>query len=295
MSERTKGLISALSAFLLWGLVPLYYKPLTHVSPEEMLAHRVVWSVGLLSLVMHFLGLWRVLFTLSLRQYATLFVSAVLVSTNWFVFIWAVGQDRVLETSLGYFINPLVSILLGMLVLGERLGRWQYVALGFAILGVANQVFWLGALPWVALALAFSFALYGLIRKQLQLNAVLGLWVETLLMMPFAVWYLVWLSEQGAIVFSHSEAVIQLLIACSGLVTVVPLLLFTFSTKRLSLIAVGFTQYLTPSMTFLLAIFLFHEPFDTMQLITFVLIWTGLAIFSLDGVMRARGRTPSRD
>lgn len=281
------GLSFALSAFGLWGLFPVFFKLVEGVNAFEVLAHRVVWSVLILVVVMQLRGAWKALRVLPRRSLKLLFFSSVFISVNWLTFIWAVTQGRVLETSLGYFINPLISVLFGLLFLGEHLRRWQLIAIVLAALGVLNQVIMVGYLPWVALVLAFTFASYGLLRKSVQIDPISGLFVETLLMMPFALAYFGWLFAEQRLAFAHTTFEMDLILASCGLITTIPLLLFAAGAQRLNLATLGIVQYLTPSMTFLLAVFLYREPFDTGQLVTFVLIWGGVLTFTWDG-LRAR-------
>jgi chloramphenicol-sensitive protein RarD len=288
------GALSAAGAFGLWGLTPLYFKALGSVPALEIIAHRVLWSVPLLALLLFFGGGWRRLAALrrSPRLIGTLALSATLVTGNWLVYVWAVNAGRVLETSLGYFIVPLVSVALGALVLGERLSGPQRAAVGLALAGVANQVLQLGALPWVSLTLALTFGLYGLLRKRLPLDSVSALMAEVLLATPAALIYLAWLVRHGETGFGRFGIATDLLLASAGVVTVVPLLLFSIGAHRLTLSTLGFLQYLAPSLMFLLGVFLYGEAFTASQLLTFGLIWAGLALYSLD-LLRRRGVTPS--
>ena len=283
-----KGLILALSAFLLWGLAPIYFKAVRHVSPLEVLSHRILWSVVILLLVVHGRKQWSVVRALTWSTIKPLLLSSVLVSTNWFVFIWAVGQGRVLETSLGYFINPLISVSLAVVFLAERLRPIQWLAIALAALGVVNQIVVVGSLPWVALVLAFSFGFYGLIRKQVRVDPVVGLLLETVLLLPIALAYLAYLGVQGDLMFMAGSGQLDLLLVFAGLVTTVPLLLFAAGTQRLSLTVMGVAQYTAPSMTFLLAVFWYQEAFDAQQLVTFVCIWLGLFVFTLEGLRRRK-------
>ncbi|MES9856679.1 MAG: EamA family transporter RarD [Sedimenticola sp.] len=280
-----KGLIYATLAFGLWGFGPIYFKAVASVQPLEVLAHRVIWSLFFLVLVISWSRGWPKLLLLltERKKLLWLFTTSVIVSSNWLVFIWAVANDRILEASLGYFINPLFSVLLAMLVLGERLRLMQRVAIGIAVLGVANQILILGELPLVALALAITFGFYGLLRKMVAVDPVHGLTVETLLLLPFALIYLFWLDGTGGMSFIHTSLNIDLLLIAAGLVTAVPLIYFAAATNRLSLTVVGLFQYLAPSMTFLLALFLYNEPFGGVQLITFGSIWFALVLFTLEG------------
>ncbi len=282
------GLVYALSAFLLWGLAPVYFKLVEAASAFEVLSHRIVWSVVILAVVVSLKSGWQRLGSLRWPTLRALIASALLISTNWLTFIWAVTQDRVLETSMGYFINPLISVLLGMLFLQERLRPIQWLAIGLAAAGIGNQIAWVGYLPWVTLVLAFSFGFYGLIRKQVDIDPINGLFVETLVLFPLAMAYMSWLGFNDTLVFGHRSAGMDVLLMAAGLVTTIPLLLFAAGARRLSLTVLGFTQYTTPSMTFLLAIFVYQEPFDLRQLLTFVLIWAGLLIFTTESVIQRR-------
>jgi chloramphenicol-sensitive protein RarD len=288
------GALAAAGAFGLWGLTPLYFKALEAVPALEIIAHRVLWSVPLLALMLNFGGGWGRLAALrrSPRLIATLALTMLLVTGNWLVYVWAVNAGRVLESSLGYFIVPLVSVALGALVLGERLSWPQRLAVALALAGVVNQVLQLGALPWVSLTLALTFGLYGLLRKRLPLDSVSALMVEVLLATPAAAIYLGWLAQRGETGFGRFGTGVDLLLAAAGVVTVVPLLLFTIGARRLTLSTLGFLQYLAPSLMFLLGVFLYGEPFTASQLLTFGLIWLGLALYSAD-LLRRRGASPS--
>lgn len=279
-----KGLGYALSAFLLWGLAPVYFKLVASVSAFEVLAHRVVWSVVILAVVVQFQGGWQALRALDRNTLKQLFFSSIFVSLNWLVFIWAVGQGRVLETSLGYFINPLITVLFGVVFLNETLRKWQVLAICLAFLGVSNQVVQLGYLPWVALALALSFASYGLMRKSIDIQPVQGLFVETLLLLPAALFYLAWLGYRDELVFGSLSTSMDGILIASGFMTTIPLLFFAAGARRLSLTVIGIVQYITPSITFFLAVFLYSESFSLAQLVSFVLIWLGLLVFTLEGV-----------
>ena len=282
------GMICATSAYFIWGLVPLYFKAVGVVPALEIIAHRVLWSVGLLALILLITrnrSGWR-----QLRQQPRLgwwvAAAALFVTANWLIFVWAVNAGRVLETSLGYYINPLVSILFAFLFLGERLRRMQAIALALAACGVVNQVLHLGQLPWVSIALAVSFAAYGLLRKHIPLDAVNGLFFETLLATPFALAYLLWLIHGSQLAFGQHGVVLDVTIAASGIVTAVPLMLFAAGARRLPLTTMGFLQYLAPTLTFLQAIWIFDEAFAPSQWVTFGFIWTGLGLYTADLIRR---------
>lgn len=279
------GILYATAAFGLWGFGPIYFKAVASVQPTEVLAHRVVWSLLFLALVVSWNRGWPALLRLMAerKKLLWLFTTATIVSLNWLVFIWAVANDHILQASLGYYINPLFSVLLAMFFLGERLRPLQGVAVAVALIGVVNQVVTFGELPLVAIVLAVTFGFYGLLRKIVAVDPVHGLMVETLLMLPFALIYLIWLSQAGSLQFFHGTATLDLLLIAAGLVTAVPLIYFAAATNRLSLTVVGLFQYLAPSMTFLLAILLYDEPLGHAQLVTFCIIWSALALFTLEG------------
>lgn len=288
--EQHKGILFALAAYSMWGLIPVYFKLVASVSPFEVVAHRVIWSVIFLALFMAVTGRWQTLIG-NLRQkklLASLALSAIIISFNWLVFIWAVAQERILEASLGYYINPLISVLLGMIFLGERLRIAQWLAILIATAGVAYQLILLGSLPWVALALAFSFGFYGLLRKRIVVDPFSGLLIETLILSPIALIYLFWLHQQGQLTFIHSGSTTMLLLAAAGIVTSLPLICFAAGARRLTLTMNGLLQYIAPSIAFLLAVLVYHEPLNGDRLTTFALIWIGLILFTSEGLWRNR-------
>jgi chloramphenicol-sensitive protein RarD len=282
-SPRT-GLLLAFAAFSFWGLAPIYFKALDHLSAWEITGHRVVWAMlglGLVLAVRDGLGsLWSTF--RQPRHLAWLGLSALLIAANWVTFVWATTNERVLETSLGYFINPLVNVLLGMLFLGERLRRAQWLAVLLAAGATANLVFSLGQLPWVSLTVAFSFGFYGLIRKRLPVGAVTGLYMECLLLAPVALTGLVWMQHNGMAGFVSTDWQTDLLLLTAGPVTIFPLLCFGLAAKRLNLSTIGLMQYLAPTISFLLAVFVYQEVFSLAYKISFVAIWAALAIYSSD-------------
>ncbi len=290
LAPATLGFIQGFTAYLLWGMFPLYFHLLRTVPATEVLLHRVLWSFVLVLWVVLLLGrldaVRRVLRERALLK--GLMASSLLISINWLVFIWAVANDRVVETSLGYFITPLVSVFLARVFLGERLNRWRQVAILLAALGLAWLVWRIGELPWVALVLALSFGLYGLARKQIAVDTLTGLTVETGLLLPFALAYAVWLYADG---WDPARPVLDWwLLLASGAVTAVPLLLFAAGARRMSLSAIGFLMYVNPTMQFLTAVFIFGEAFDRDRLIGFVLIWAGLLLFSLGSLPFQRAK-----
>ncbi|NQU58070.1 MAG: EamA family transporter RarD [Rhodospirillales bacterium] len=292
-NNKDQGLIgaaAALTAFSLWGIYPLYFKALSDVAAFEVLAHRILWTVIFLGMFIMFSGRGHHVRAVlkDKKLLATLLLSSLLVSLNWLVFIWAVGHDMVLQTSLGYFINPLVSVALGMIFLKERLRLWQWLAVGMSMGGVANLIGQLGSLPWVALTVAISFGLYGLIRKVAVVDAFTGLFIETGLLLPPILIYLITISFQGSGAFGMSDIKLDGLLMVSGLMTAAPLVLFAFAAKRLRLSSLGFFQYIAPTGHFLLAVFLFNEPFTDAHKITFGMIWLALAIYTIDSIIAHR-------
>lgn len=288
--ERRIGVAYGLAAYLWWGFVAVYFKAVAHVPAMEVLAHRVVWSVVLLIVLLRWRGRLREA-TRVVRDrvvVATLFGTTALIGVNWFTFIWAVSNNRLLEAGLGYFTNPLVNVLLGFVFLRERLRPWQAVSVLLAAIGVGFRTYYIGSLPVVALVLAFSFGFYGLLRKTARVEAMIGLTVETTLLLPLAIVYLVYLAGTDTIFFGVDSWSTTVLLALGGVVTSVPLLWFTNAARRLRLATIGFMQYLAPTFQCLLAVVAFGEPFQQSQWITFGFIWTALAIYSVDAVRATR-------
>jgi chloramphenicol-sensitive protein RarD len=284
------GVLFALGAFGFWGLVPIYFKALQHVAPLNILCHRVVWSVpftaGLILAGRQRRSLHEALHVSGVLR--TLFLSATLVAFNWFVFIYAITTNRVIHASLGYFINPLVNVLLGMVFLREKLGRWQTLAVLLAATGTLNLAVRQGELPWISLALAFSFGFYGLLRKTVRIESLNGLFVETSLLFPFALGYLVFAAWKGVGAFGVVNWQTTLLLALAGAVTSVPLVWFTSAARKLRYSTIGLLQYLAPSLQFALAVFLYQEPFTAAHQLTFGFSWAGLAIFMADSLYKQR-------
>ena len=289
------GLAAAVSAYLIWGFSPVYWKCLQSVPAFEILMHRIVWSfVFLVPLVLYQRRARE--FTAAIRSgkaILALAASTLLVSVNWFLFIWAINSGHILQTSLGYYIAPLVNVLLGMVFLKERLRRLQVAALILATASVVSLTVRFGGFPWVSLSLAFSFGFYGLIRKIAPVGALVGLTVETLVLSLPATAYLVFLDTAGRGSFLRAGAGVSTLLMGAALVTALPLLLFTVGARRLHYTTMGFLQYIAPSCTFLLATLIYHEPLNTGQLAAFALIWTALFLYSLDaaGAYRRNGKT----
>ena len=286
------GILFAAGAYLLWGLFPVYFKAVAQIPAGEMLAHRMVWSLVLVIGLLAAMRSWHWIRSLlerpaELRWYAG---SAVLVSINWFLYIFAVSADRVVDASLGYFINPLVTVAIGALVLGERLRPIQYLAVGIAAAGVLWLAWQAGEPPWIGLAIAFSFAGYGLLRRKAPLGAVEGFSVEVALLFPLALAYLGWLAWAGAGHFSGDATELQLLLVLSGPVTAVPLLLFAAGARRIPFATLGLLQYIAPTLQLLLGVWLYQEPFGGAKVIGYALVWVALAVSAADGLRQGMRR-----
>lgn len=286
-TRRTiSGLIFGGASFLIWGVSPLYWKALGSVPAVEIVLHRIVWSFVFLVPLVLLRKKWTE-FTSTLRNRPAmliLLVSTLLVSCNWLIYIWAVNAGHLLQASLGYYINPLVNVFLGTVFLKEKLRRPQAFAVLLAALGVLYLTFFFGQFPWIALTLAFSFGLYGLIHKTMTMGSLVGLTTETLIAGVPALACLLYLGHLGQGGFLHQGIGIDLMLMASSVVTAVPLLFFSFGTRRLKLSTMGILQYMAPSCMFLMAVFLFEEPFYRAQVISFLIIWTALAIYSVDSV-----------
>lgn len=283
------GPVYAVGAYATWGLFPLYWKLLLHVPPLQILAHRILWSMVFVGGLLLWQRRWREL-VLALRSRRTLLTmcgSTVLIGINWYLYIWAVNSGHVLETSLGYFINPLVNVLLGMAFLKERLRPWQWVSVLLAAVGVLNLALSSGQPPWISLALAASFGTYGLLRKIAQVESLVGLAVETALLSIPAGMLCVWWEVDGVAAFGHGDARSNGLLVFAGVVTALPLLWFADAAKRMPLSTLGFFQYLAPTGQFLLAILLYKETFTATHTVTFACIWSALAIYAVGGVWAA--------
>ena len=278
MNKEQKGIAFALSTFFMWGVFPVYFKLLADVGAVQVLAHRILWSAIILFALLYFSNKLRQVFRLlSIKKVAlNLLASGVLISINWGVFIWAVERGQILETSLGYFINPLFSILLGAIFLKERLSKASKISLFIVVIAICVQIYDLGSLPFISLILPASFAFYGLIRKKVRVPSTHGLFVETMLTLPFALGFLLYLWSVGEARLDFDST--GFLLAFSGVVTILPLLTFNSAAKYLRLSTLGFFQYLSPSISFLVAIFLYNEPLGMLKLASFMLIWVSLAI-----------------
>ncbi|MEZ5537787.1 MAG: EamA family transporter RarD [Thiolinea sp.] len=286
LNPQQTGLIFGLAAYTIWGFFPLFFHYLAHVSPLEVLSQRIIWSFLFVTAIVLLFGSWQKILT-AWRSPVTrraMLLASVLISINWLTFIWAVTSGKVLESSFGYFLTPLVSVLLARVFLGEQLDGYRLIACILAVIGVLWQIIALQLLPWISLTVACSFGLYGLVRKKANTDSLTGLGVETGLLLPLALAYWGWLEWQQSSQFLSEGLNTTLLMMASGALTAIPLLLFAAATKKLSLIAVGFMMYINPTIQFLIGVYLFNEPFSVHQLISFCFIWVALVIFSLGAV-----------
>lgn len=289
----SKGLawLCGAGSFVLWGVFPLYFKAVNRVPVFELLAHRVFWAFVMLLCLSAVMGRRRMVSMLSQlkRRWWALFVSACLIGINWLVFIWAVINERTLEASFGYFLNPLLIVMTGVLFFKEKLNVLQLVSLVLAVVAIVYQLIQLGSIPWVSLVLATSFACYGAVRKVVAVDSLTGLLAETALLSPLALVYLIVLAFKGELFFTQHSLVYDFALISAGLVTSVPLLLFAIGVRYLDYSSVGFLQYIAPSLQFLMAIFVFKEPINSELLVSFALVWLGLILLSFSPILlRAR-------
>ncbi|WP_221568738.1 EamA family transporter RarD [Alkalihalobacillus sp. TS-13] len=285
--EQVAGIAAGANAYIIWGFLPLYWKLVHHVPSEEVLAHRMIWSSVFMLLVLLILGRMKT-FVRELkelkrdrRKLVGIILAAGFITLNWYAYIWAVNNNHIVEASLGYYINPLVSVLMGVIVLKERLCFWQMISFLLALIGVLNLTLHFGSFPWVAMTLALSFGFYGLLKKLTALGALTGLTIETMLITPVALIYISFLGANGSSAFKLSDPSTTLLLAGAGVVTAIPLLLFATGANRTSLSMMGFLQYLAPTISLILGIFLYHETFSKVHLLSFTFIWVALTIFTL--------------
>lgn len=286
----TKGIAAAVVAYALWGILPVYWKALQAVPAFEILCHRTIWSFVFVLLILTARRQWGWLQRArqdprSLLRFAG---SACLLGLNWFTYIWAVNAGHIVDASLGYFINPLISVLLGVLFLRERLRLWQGIAIGIATAGVLLLTLGYGAFPWIALTLALTFGFYGLLRKTAPLGSLEGLSLEMAFLSIPTLAYLVYLEWMGTSSFGHAGTATSLLLALSGLVTAFPLLMFAYAARQVTLATIGILQYIAPTLQFLLGVFVYGEPFTHTRLVGFAVIWISLLIYSVEGVVRER-------
>jgi chloramphenicol-sensitive protein RarD len=290
-----KGILAGIGAYMLWGLFPIYWHWLEQDPAIEILAHRMVWSLVFMVTILTLQKEWGWLATAvhNRRTVVTYILAAILLSLNWYIYIWAINAGYVVEASLGYFINPLVNFLLGVIFLGEKLRLGQVAAVTLAGLGVVYLTVSYGSLPWISLALAITFGLYGLIKKTAPLESMHSFSLETLVLFLPALGYLLYRNAQGVGAFVHQGWLITLLLVLAGPVTAIPLLLFGYSARKIPLSMLGFIQYITPTMQFLLGVFVYFEPFPKARLVGFCIIWLALLVYSFEGVYNNRKQKAS--
>ena len=288
--EAVRGALAASACYLLWGLVPVYWKQLAAIDATELIAHRHIWSLLFVLALMRTGGGWEQL-RAAVRARTPLkwhVASGVLLTTNWLVYVWGVNHGHVIETSLGYFLVPLVIVALSRAVLHERLRPAQWLAIACAAAGVLVLLWRVGRLPWIALTLAGTWSLYGLLRKKSPLGPLVGLGLETLLMTPFAIAFLAWREHLGVGAFGHASLVTHVFLLSIGVITAVPLLLFAYAARRLRFSTLGFLQYIAPSLQFAIGLWFYHEPFSPQQAAAFAFIWCGLALYTADNLWAQR-------
>jgi chloramphenicol-sensitive protein RarD len=285
-SAAQVGIMCAIAAYTMWGIAPIYFKQLTVLPAAEILMHRIIWSVLVLVGLIVALNQWTKVMAAfrNKKVMQVLLVAGILLGANWLLFIWAVNNDHILDASLGYYINPLINVFLGRLFLGERLRTFQRVAVVLAIVGVAILIFSYGHVPWIALVLAGSFSIYGILRKQVAVDSLPGLFIETLMLSPLALGYWLLFGSEYSNLFNN-DASLNMLILAAGIVTTAPLLCFTAAARRIMYSTLGFLQYIGPTLMFVLAVYLYDEPLDEARLITFGFVWLALAVFSVDSLI----------
>ncbi|WP_281360014.1 EamA family transporter RarD [Alteromonas profundi] len=299
-SERQRadakvGVLCAIAAYSMWGVAPLYFKQLTIIPAAEILMHRVIWSVLLLVVFIAGLKQWPKV-TAALRNRKVmkiLFVAGLLLGANWLLFIWAINNNHILDASLGYYINPLINVFLGRLFLGERLRRYQKLAVILALVGVTVLIFSYGHVPWIALVLAASFSVYGLLRKRVAVDSLPGLFIETLMLSPLALGYWVLFGSEYS-QLTNNPLSLNLLIFAAGVITTAPLLCFTAAARRIMYSTLGFFQYIGPTLMFILAVYLYNEPLEEARLVTFGFVWLALLVFSADSLVAYRQQKRAR-
>ncbi|GAA2618299.1 EamA family transporter RarD [Paractinoplanes durhamensis] len=293
MSEERRGYLYGLLAYVMWGFFPIYFKTLRPASPLEILAHRVIWSVVFVALLLAAMRNWRFLGRVlrSRRLFGGIAIAAVLIAINWGTYIYGVNSSRVVETALGYFITPLLLVLLGVTVQGERLRRWQWAAVAVGGIAVAVLTIDYGRLPWIALLLAASFGTYSLVKKRLSLPPAEGMFVESSVLAIPALVYVIWLTSTGDAKFGHVSTLHTVLMVFSGVATAVPLLLFAASANRISMTSIGILQYVAPILQLACGLLIYHEPMPPARLAGFCLVWVALIIFTVDALRNQRKRT----
>lgn len=283
MNKEMSGIWYAIMAYACWGFLPLYWKALQTITSGEILAHRILWSFVFVALIIFLTRKWdqvKVVVKQPLTRLSVL-VSGFLISANWFVYIWAVNHNYVIEASLGYYINPLLSVFLGMIVLKEKLHFWHLISISLAVIGVFIMTYEFGKIPWIAFILALTFAFYGLAKKMTKVDSMVSLGLETTIVAPLAIAYISLLQFEGTGALGSISWQDTLLLVGSGIITALPLLWFAQAAKKISLTTIGFIQYLSPSISLLLGVFIFKEPFTTTHLISFLFIWSAILLYSV--------------
>ncbi|MXQ53376.1 EamA family transporter RarD [Shimazuella alba] len=286
MSSQQKddrvGMWYATATFISWGILPIYWNSMKQVPSLQILAHRFVWSFIFVAILITLNKQWPLIKQVFSNLTTVFYIAgcAIFISANWFIYIWSVTNNHVIECSLGYYINPLISIAFGMIFFKERLNKWQTVSLCLASISVIILTIQYGQIPWISLSLALSFALYGLFKKLVQADAMISLALETMIMAPFALIYLAFLEANGTGAIAHVSPLVMVLLICSGIITALPLLWFAIGSKRVSMFTMGFLQYIAPSLNLILGIFFFHETFTSIEFISFGFIWIALLIFT---------------
>jgi chloramphenicol-sensitive protein RarD len=285
-----KGIWNGLAAYIMWGFFPIYWKLLHDVPALQVIGHRIGWSFILLIVVILLTKQWKDFRSAALvpKVIGIYAIAGILLSVNWLIYVWGVNSGFIVETSLGYFINPLISVLLGVIFLRERLRTMQWIPVGLAAVGVIYLTVTYGRLPWIALSLAFSFGTYGLVKKLAPLGSLYGLTLETALVFPIALIYLVFVQSTGTGAFLHQGALTDILLIGTGVVTSIPLLMFASAARQIPLTMIGVLQYVAPTLQFLIGVFLYHEPFDQSRLIGFSLVWLALIIFWVENYLANR-------
>mgnify|MGYP001953563228 CR=1 FL=1 len=285
--EQVMGGLAAVGAYVLWGVMPIYWKLIDGATSGEILAHRIVWSFVFMLIILLFTRSYKLLNTdlkamfKAPKRLVIITVASIVITINWYTFIWAVDHGHVIQASLGYYINPLISVLLGIIFLKEKLSMWQVISVLLALVGVFIMTFQAGVFPWISLILAVSFGLYGLLKKKVQLSAMTGLTIETLIITPFALIYLIFIDGNAGQSFNLDKPGLALLLMGAGVITAIPLLLFATGANRISLAMIGFFQYIAPTLMLILGTLLYHEAFDKEHLFSFILIWISLVLFTL--------------
>lgn len=288
-----KGIWYAIGAYACWGLLPVYWKLLHHVPSVQLLGHRIIWSFAALLVIVLLLRRWKEFCTavITPNVLKIYLLAAVLIGINWLTYVWAVNHNHMVETSLGYFINPLLSVLMGVFFFHERLRSWQWLPVGLALAGVLFLTVVFGAVPWIALTLACSFALYAAVKKIAPLHSLHGLLLETSILFLPASAYLAYSNAAGSGVFLHAGAATDWLLIGAGLTTTIPLFMFSSAAQRIPLSLIGILQYISPSLQFLLGVFIYSEPFSPMQFIGYSLVWAALIIFACEGFSSSRAQS----